>query len=417
MISRNPQSGTSHGVVWGLLVAALLGFYLGRNVVAASARVGRGPSDFAHYHRAARATLDGESPYSVRGFLYPPPALLPVLPLATLDETAARRWWFSISQLLLLTSALAVWRKLGGGVLAATAVVVVWSLTGTVAENLVLGQINPILLILITAAMVAPVVAASRSTAFVGAAAAIKIWPGLLLAAPLLQRRWRAFRVGGAVAAALLVGGTTTLAVLRPPPYLPQGSGSWAGSPAFLSFSLPATVLRLADPPSDWREIPQSWLVGNRLEDVDLPVLAAILSLATALLTLGGGLFLIFRSVRPETPPIAIYAALIALALAAAPVSWYHYRLLHLPGLAWLALALLTRRDRWGLALLAALVAVVTWSHLAWLPPVGIAVDPPFVVVRGLLVPVLELVLAAWYLRIATDPYATTDLQKLRTQN
>lgn len=401
MILDSSRPGAARGVAWALVAAAMLGFYLGRNVAAASARVGQGPSDFAHYHRAARALLDGESPYSVRGFLYPPPALLPILPLAGMGEPAAARWWFSISQVALLASALAVWRRLGGTAPAAVAVIAVWSLSGTVAENLVLGQINPVLLILIAAAMALPAAASSRSAALVGAAAAVKIWPGLLLLGPALKRRWRAFAVGCGVAVALAVGCTGLLAALRPPPFLPRGDGSWAGSPAFLNFSLPATALRLADPPSDWGEIPPSWMAGNRLEDVELPLPSVVLSLATALLTLGGGLALLRRLVRPETPPVAISAALIALALAAAPVSWYHYRLLHLPGLAWLTLVLMTRRDHRGLALLAALAAVVTWSHLAWLPPVGLAVQPAFVLARGLLVPVLELVLAVWYLRAA----------------
>ncbi len=395
---------TRQGVVWWVVVALLLGFYVGRNVVAASARVGHGPSDFAHYYRAARATLEGESPYSVRGFLYPPPALLPVLPLAAWDEATARRSWFWISQLLLAVAAVTVWRRLGGGASATLAVVLAWSLTGTVAENLVLGQINPVLLILITAAMIVPAAAASRSAALVGVAGAIKIWPGLLLVEPLLKRRWRACAAGCAVAAALLVGCTAALAVLRPPPFLPQATGSWAGSPAFLNLSLPATALRLADAPVDWRQMPQSWLVGNRLEDVKLSGAAAVLSLTAALLTLGGGLLLIFRSVRPETPRLPVSAALIALALAAAPVSWYHYRLLHLPGLAWLTLVLINRRDHRGLALLAAMVLVISWSHLAWLAPVGIAVEPWFVVGRGVLVPLLELALAAWYLRAASSP-------------
>ena len=386
-----------------LVVGLLLGFYVGRNVVAASARVGHGPSDFGHYYEAARATLEGGSPYSVRGFLYPPPALLPVLPLASLDEVTARRWWFWVSQLLLLGSAFLVWRRLGGGAPAALAVALVWCLTGTVAENLVLGQINPVLLILLTAAMIAPAAAASRSAIWVGVAGAVKIWPGALLVEPLVQRRWRACLVGCAVAAALLVGGSAALAVLRPPPSLPQASGSWAGSPAFLNLSLPATALRLADAPAHRRKMPQSWLIGNRLEDVEVSPPSAALSLATALVVFGGGLFLMFRRVRPGTPPLPVYAALIALTLAAAPVAWYHYRLLHLPGLAWLTLVLMNRRDHRGLALLAAMVLVITWSHLAWMAPVGIAVDPWFVLARGLVVPALELVLAAWYLRAATQ--------------
>ena len=370
--------------------------------------MGRGPSDFAHYHRAARALLDGESPYSVRGFLYPPPAMLPILPLAGMDEPTASRWWFSISQAALLAAALAVWRRLGATAPAALAVIAVWSLSGTVAENLVLGQINPVLLILIAAAMALPAAAASRSAAFTGAAAAVKIWPGLLLVEPVLRRRWRACAVGCGVAAGLAVGCVVILVALRPPPFLPQGDGSWAGSPAFLNFSLPATALRLADPPSDWRELPQSWLAGNRLEDVELPLPSVALSLATAVLALGGGLFLIHRLVRPETPRMAVLAALVALALAAAPVSWYHYRLFHLPGLAWLTLVLMSRRDHRGLVLLAAMVFVITWSHLAWLAPVGVAVEPWFVLARGFLVPVLELVLVVWYLRAAVRETETT---------
>ena len=79
-MNRSPYTaGVWRGAAWGLVVALLLGFYVGRNVVAASARVGHGPSDFAHYYDAARATLEGESPYSVRGFLYPPPAISPRL--------------------------------------------------------------------------------------------------------------------------------------------------------------------------------------------------------------------------------------------------------------------------------------------------------------------------------------------------
>jgi len=121
--------------------------------------------------------------------------------------------------------------------------------------------------------------------------------------------------------------------------------------------------------------------------------------------------------VGPETPRLPVYAALIALALAAAPVSWYHYRLLHLPGLAWLTLLLMNRRDHRGVAFLAVMVLVITWSHLAWMPPVGIAVAPWFVLSRGLTVPVLELLLAAWYLRAAADADETPDLQRPSTQN
>lgn len=398
------RAAAARSIAWVLVMAALAGLYVGRNVIAAGARIGPGPSDFAHSHAAARALAAGASPYSVRGFLYPAPALLPVLPLAALDETAARRAWFWLSHVLLLLAAVALWRALGGGPGAAAAVLAAWALTGAVAENLVLGQINPVLLFLVTLAMVAPAAAAPRAAMLVGAAASIKIWPGLLLAEALLRRRWRAFAAGCAVTVLLVAGCTLALLTSRPPPYRPAGTGSWAGTPAFLNLSLPATALRLADPPQSWREMPRSWLAGNRLEDVELPAAAAAVSLLTAVAVLGAAGIVLVRRVRPDTPRLPLTAALIALALAAAPVSWYHYRLLHLPGFAWLAHRLGGRRDLRGLVLLAALAAVVSWSHLAWAAPHGLAAAPWFILLRGALVPALELVLAAWYLRTAADP-------------
>lgn len=150
--------------------------------------------------------------------------------------------------------------------------------------------------------------------------------------------------------------------------------------------------------------MPRSWLEGNRLEDVELPPAAATVSLLTAVAALGAGVLVIVRMVGPGTARLPVMAALIALALAAAPVSWYHYRLLHLPGLAWLAHRLGGRRDIRGLVLLAVLVAVVSWSHVAWSAPAGLAAEPWFVLLRGALVPALELVMAAWYLREAAEP-------------
>ena len=404
MSTGSLRSAAVRGAAWVLVMAALAGLYVGRNVLVAGAMIGPGPSDFAHSHAAARALAAGASPYSVRGFLYPAPALLPVLPLAALDSSAARSAWFWLSHALLLLAAAALWRALGGGPGAAAAVLAAWALTGTVAENLVLGQVNPVLLLLVTLAMAAPAAAAPRAAMLVGAAAAIKIWPGLLLAEALLRRRWRAFAAGCAVAVLLVAGCTLALLISRPPPYRPAGTGSWAGTPAFLNLSLPATALRIVDPPHDWREMPRSWLEGNRLEDVELPPAAAAVSLLTAVAVLGAGGLVIVRMVGPGTARLPVMAALIALALAAAPVSWYHYRLLHLPGLAWLAHRLGGRRDIRGMVLLAALVAVVSWSHLAWAAPHGLGAAPWFILLRGALVPALELVMAAWYLREAAEP-------------
>ena len=204
------------------------------------------------------------------------------------------------------------------------------------------------------------------------------------------------------------------------PPY-PQATGSWAGQPGVFEF------LSAGHRTASCRSRPA--LARDAAVVVDRQparrrrgrTIADCLSLAMALADVfGGGLFLIFRRVRPEMPPPPGVCGFDRPHPRGGPGAWYHYRLLHLPGLAWLTLVLMTRRDHRGLALLGGLVAVITWSHLAWLAPVGIAVEPWFVLARGLLVPVLELVLAAWYLRAATHilPKATrTHNSKLKTQN
>ena len=204
----------------------------------------------------------------------------------------------------------------------------------------------------------------------------------------------------GAACVAVLLIGSFVWVMMGPRPHRPSGDGSWAGSPAFLNLSIPATVLRLMDRPDDWRVLPSSWSGGNSLEDVELSPAARLASLATAVALLGAGLFSVFRHGRYASV-LPIVAALIALALAAAPVSWYHYRLLHLPGFAWLAWELCTRGRHRKLFLLGILALVVTWSHLAWLEPVGWVVEPWLVLTRGVVVPVLELILAWWYLQVA----------------
>ena len=79
---RHPDFGLWHGVAWGLVVACCSVSTWAATSLPPPRGWGTDRATSAHYYDAARATLEGESPYSVRGFLYPPPALLPVLPLA-----------------------------------------------------------------------------------------------------------------------------------------------------------------------------------------------------------------------------------------------------------------------------------------------------------------------------------------------
>ncbi len=387
-------------------VVASVAFYLHRNVILAVAVVRARPGDFAHYHAAARAILAGQSPFSVHNFDYPPLLAFLTVPLGLLPYLEARLVWFALSHALLALAAVLSWRLLGRSLTAAAAVAMVWAGAGTVAENLVLGQVHPLLLVLLVVSLGATSTRSPgqpRATA-IALAAALKLWPGVLAVGALLDRDWRAFATTVALALLLIGGPLALVAVTLPPPHLPASRGYWMGTPAVLNYSLPATALRLASLDDAGGEPPTPWLVGNNPESLQLDGREAALSVATSVLGLALGLGLVAAAHRrAKLPPLALLAALVALALATAPISWYHYRILHFPGLAWLVWAALAERRPGRLAGLAALIAGLTWTRVA--TPVALAVPASyhalFITGRGLLVPLLELVLVALYLRQA----------------
>lgn len=385
------------GLSCALVIAAGAAGYAATAGVAAARWIGHGGSDFLRYHQAAEQLASGASPYAASGFIYPPLAVAPVLPIAGLSYPDARIAWFVVSHLAVLASALLIWRRLGGDRVAGAVVAAVWGLGGVIAPNLGLGQVNVVLLLLVAVAVSAAkegVAAACLATA-----AAVKLWPGLLLLAHGLCGRWRV-AAGGAALAVLLVAVPLALLAPLPGPATPQGHGFWAGTPALLNLSLPAAALRLAEPPREDGTLPRSWIVGNALEGVRASTGITALALAVSVLVLAAGVGMVARLAPTGADRLPLVAALVAVALAAAPVSWFHYRLLHLPGLAWLGVALLSRRagGRW-IALWASVGLLLSWSHLIGVPGAeGLAREPWLVIGRGFLVPLIELALAAWYL-------------------
>jgi hypothetical protein len=227
----------------------------------------------------------------------------------------------------------------------------------------------------------------------------VVLWPAAV------DRRWRALVAGVLTAVVGIALPLLALVIGSPPPHRPSSSGYWAGTPAFLNLSLPATALRLTDLPGPDGGLPQSWRVGNNPEQFQLDSSRAALSLVIAAVTLAGGLAWIRRAQTALTAWPAALGATIAVTLAAAPVSWYHYRLLHFPALAWL-LATLLRRQRWMAILgLIPLTAVLTWSQaIHGDAPWTLPLEPWSVLVRGAAVPVSELVLAWWLLRAGRPP-------------
>jgi len=329
----------------------------------------RSGGDFAHFHAAARAVLEGHSPYAARpggaSLDYPPLVPLLMAPLGALDLGAARGIWLVLSLACLAASALGTWRWLGGSASAAVAVAVTWTLAGTVQENLGLGQMNPLILLLLAGALLLTRKRPGVAAALVGVGAALKIWPGLLLAGWL--GRVRALAVGVIAAAAGLVVAGLLLGALTPPPHLPQSAGYWMGSPAFLNASLPAAAVRLTYPLSaeaapavlaEWRSATSA---GYTLDGPRAKV-----SLAVALSTLFLGLLALGKT-RPWSSPEGrewMIPSLVALALLASPISWYHYQICQLPALAGLGWTAWQRRRAGTLLGLALLTVLLTRSQV-----------------------------------------------------
>jgi hypothetical protein len=354
----------------GLLGVVLAARYLYRTVVVPLPSLGPALSDFWWYYQAAQAILAGTSPFAVEDFAYPPLLAFLLTPLALLTYEAARWVWFAFSHACLVGAAYLVWRVAGAGRTALLAVLAVWACGGAIAESLMLGQLNPLLLLLVVLSWYPrrePAGAAS-----VALAAALKIWPATLLAAYALLRRGRALVTGIAVILLLALLPTLATALLLGPPLSPPATYYWMGTPALFNFSLPAVLLRLLDPPAGTGRLPHNWEFGNNVHELNVPESHLWIAVAIAASVMALGLLLLWRwaasapdsssvpssaaTLTPGTTPLPLVsAALVSLTLAVSPVCWSHYQLLQYPGVA-LLLAGFVRQKRFRAA--AALVAV-----------------------------------------------------------
>jgi hypothetical protein len=163
------------------------------------------------------------------------------------------------------------------------------------------------------------------------------------------------------------------------------------GTPAVLNLSLPATMLRATDGGALGPELPDSWSRGNDPRAVDLSRGRVALSATTAGVVLLAGVAVVWCSAsRRGADMVPLLSALVVVALVAAPISWYHYRLLHFPGIAWLAVSA-ARKGAWArLVGVVALALALTWAQA--LESVVVC-PPPVVLLRGAAVVALEGVL------------------------
>jgi hypothetical protein len=331
------------------------------------------PSDFQPYYWAAQHITHGESPYLAEGYIYPPLLAFLVTPLTALDYVTARRVWFALSQLFLIAAAVLLWRSIGRDWPAACWIALVWALGGSAEEGLGLGQVGALLTLLLVCAIASR---HRRQALSVGLAFALKLFPGILGIAVLLRRDRRTVSwMVAAGAAGVLLPWAVVAGFLKGPAGAAT-SNAWMGTPATLSWSLPSVVLRVLDPPRRPSALPHDWEAGTDLGHFQLPARSRMAALATSMVTLGMGLFVMLRAVRwrltEEQLPWAM-GALVALVLAASPVGWTHYQVLQYPGVA--------------------LLLSAAWRQRQWLR-LGVSLVP-----AGLLYPIPVAILTRYYFR------------------
>jgi alpha-1,2-mannosyltransferase len=270
---------------------------------------------------------------------HPPASILLALPFGLLEYPSAYLIW-NIASLICL--GLSLWmivriRRGNARDVSFLGLLVVVVFGNALTHQLVQGQLNLVILLLITAAWAADRKnAVAISGALIGLAAAIKLFPAFLVLYPLARRRWLA--VGTAALTFLAVNGM-----------------------AWFMFSGQAYAdyfLRVAPELSKFRDaLPNASLLGfwTKLLDGSLgevvpvwhcPPLAKALGVACSLAAAAGTLYVMNRVARRsadaascDTDQDLSFALCCAGMLLASPITWDHYFLLLIPGLwfAWCA--------------------------------------------------------------------------------
>jgi len=301
-----------------------------------------GASDFNVYYRAGQAVLSGKTPYGDPGYLYPPLFAFLMTPIARANLLHAQWLWFLCSHAFLLGSAWLVWRASGGGWIPACIVACIWAFGGAASENLGLGQVGPLLMLLIAMALTG-----AGAGIAAGVSASLKYFPGVLGVVFALERNWRALAAFTAAALAGLLIPWIVIATWLQGPKSPANSYFWMGTPAILSWSAPSSVLRILDPAKTGVPLSNNWLNGNDLGAIQLPLWQRLISISIAAVVLMAGfaaLWMVSRGRVTGAQAVWASAAMIAVALAASPICWTHYQILDYPGAALLIAAAIRRR-------------------------------------------------------------------------
>lgn len=348
--------GLSYRYVAGLLLALAIGLATpGFLRVLPALLAGPESYDFAAYYVAARATLQGLPLYddvSMRQaaatatgalayprYIYPPfPAWL-LQPLGWLSFEQARWIWLgvNVSALLIAIGALHVRFGLDRRF---TLSLLVWIwLAPPVYDTLLLGQVSIVLMSLTAVAVTASTSGERRWSDLLagiclGIAAAVKLYPALLVLPYLAVRRWRVVAAAGLTAAGASAVGLLSQGLAVTNAYITEVIPSvGAISPLPVSQSVWSVSLRLLAPTTfQYAFLSTGNLVTLSLQPVlAAPQLAALVPVCVCVLLWGTFLWYAWRR-RAQTASMSTLLDLLSLAIVAllitSPVTHDHYLIL-----------------------------------------------------------------------------------------
>jgi alpha-1,2-mannosyltransferase len=319
--------------------------------------------DFGAYLRAARDIVQGQPLYAAflhhpfpdatlrPAYIYPPSFALLIAPLGLLPDAAAAALWIAFQQAALAVAIVVVLRWLRPTRWAIVGLVVATLSFYPLWVDVVQGQANLLVLLLVTLGIVGVARGRPEFGAAIGVAAALKVTPLILVVWLLLDRRFRA--------AAFVLGGFTILtlagALLRfqdTLAYFGQVLPALASGTAFYANQSLAGAL---DRTLSSNVYTQPW--------INLPWVSLLLIVVGAVLISWW-----WWQTRPH-PAEARGIAFIPLVPLLSSVTWTHHLVIVLP-LIWFSLIALGRRE-WPPLPTAALCGVLLLFSVVSRLPVG----------------------------------------------
>jgi alpha-1,2-mannosyltransferase len=319
--------------------------------------------DFGVYLAAARDIIHGQPLYSAflhhpfpdatlrPAYIYPPSFALLIAPLGLLPDGVAAAVWTAIEQASLAVAVVVVLRWLRPTRWAVAALLFATLTFYPLWVDVVQGQANLVVLLLVTVGIVGVLRGQPAFGAAIGAAAALKLTPLILIVWLLLDRRFRAatFVLGGF---AILTGAGFLLRVQDTLAYLGQVLPALGRGTAFYANQSLAGVL---DRTTTSNPYTQPWIAMSW---------GSILLIGVAAILIGCW----WWQTRRQTAPLR-GAAFIPLIPLLSSVTWTHHLVIVLP-LIWFSVIALSQRD-WPLRPTAALAGILLLFSVVSRLPAG----------------------------------------------